>query len=272
MRLIDGDSFIEIVKNLILTLNFNPDSLNRVKFSQPNMSKKELFIASLIEENKKIAMSEKRPLCQDCGTVQIFVKKGVKTTFSHSFDIKTLINEAVKLAYEYDGLRKSVVNDPFERINTRNNAPAFVQIEEIEGTEIEIYAMIKGGGSENVSKLFMLSPSMGRDGVANAVFTTLKEAGGKGCPPYFIGIGIGSVFDEVAFLAKKALLFQENEDFELYNIIKTKIKDLNFGILGFDGVSAVKEIFIKKAPTHIAMMPVAILLNCHSFRTQRIVI
>ncbi len=272
MRLVDGDFFIEAVKDLILTLNFNPDSLNGVKFSQENMSKKEFFVASLIEENRKIAQQEKRPLCQDCGTVQIFVKKGVKTTFSHSPHINVLIDEAVKQAYEYDGLRKSVVCDPFNRVNTKNNAPAFVQIEEIDGTEIEIYAMVKGGGSENVSKVFMLPPSQGREGVANAVFQTLKEAGGKGCPPYFVGVGVGSVFDEVGILAKKALLFQENEDLELYNLIKDKIKDLKYGILGFDGISAVKEIFIKKAPTHIAMMPVAVLLNCHSFRTQKVVI
>ncbi len=254
------------IKELILETSVNPQSLHGFSFINSSMTGKELKLAEVLDNNLKIAKETNRPLCQDCGTVQFFVEKGVHFTFSGGAGLETILNSAVKEAYEEGFLRKSMVIHPFERKNTCDNTPAFVHMKETDGAELTIYVMLKGGGSENVSNMKMMTPAEGREGVADFVFETIKKAGGKGCPPYFAGIAVGGTFDTVGTFAKEALIKKENDDDELKTIVLDKLKDLDFGILGFDGSFPVADVYVKTVPTHIAMMPVAVVLNCHSLR------
>ena len=270
MRIVEGLRIKDAVKELFIKLNYSPDSLKDVVFADPAMEPFECQLAEIIDENCQKAKTEMRPLCQDCGVAQVFVKMGKNVTFSDAPSLDILINKGVEEAYAEGLLRKSTVTDPFERKNEGKNLPAFIHYELCDGDTFEIYAVAKGGGSENVSAQKMLVPAVGREGVAEFVFETLKNAGGKGCPPYFVGVGVGGTFDSVAALAKKALLEQVCEDDELLEMINGKVKDLSFGVLGFPGKSPVKKVFVKKAPTHIAMMPAAVALNCHSFRTGKV--
>ncbi|MBO4698733.1 fumarate hydratase [bacterium] len=270
MRIIEGFRIKDAVKELFIRLNYSPDSLENVVFADSEMTPFERKLAEIIEENRKKAKTEMRPLCQDCGVAQLFVKIGRNVTFSDAPRLDILINKGVEEAYAEGLLRKSTVADPFERRNEGKNLPAFIHYELCDGDTFEICGIAKGGGSENVSSQKMLFPAEGREGVAEFVFETLKNAGGKGCPPYFVGVGIGGTFDSVAALAKKALLEQVCEDEELLKMIEEKIKELDFGVLGFPGKFPVKKVFVKKTPTHIAMMPAAVALNCHSFRTGKV--
>jgi len=270
MRIIEGLAIKEAVKELFIKLNYSPVSLENIVFADSNMDFFENQLAEIIDKNRKMAKTENRPLCQDCGIAQVFVKIGKNVTFSDSPSLDILINKGVEEAYAEGLLRKSTVNDPFERRNEGKNLPAFIHYEICDGDTFEIYGIAKGGGSENVSAQKMLVPAAGREGVAEFVFETLKNAGGKGCPPYFVGVGVGGTFDSVAALAKKALLEQVCEDNELLEMIDEKIKGLGFGVLGFPGICPVKAVYVKKAPTHIAMMPAAVALNCHSFRTGKV--
>lgn len=272
MRIIDGSQIIEEVKNLFIRLNYEPESLAGISFIEPGMANDELELATVLDENMLKAKTEMRPLCQDCGVAQVFIKMGKFATYSGASTLAHLINKGVEEAYAEGLLRKSTVTDPFERVNKGRNLPAFIHFEECDGDIFELHGMVKGGGSENVSALKMISPVEGRAGVANFVFETLKFAAGKGCPPYFVGVGAGGTFDNVPMIAKKALLEKSDEDRELSDMIKEKIKELDYGILGFPGISAVKALYIKKEPTHIAMMPAAVALNCHSFRSGKIVL
>ncbi|HNW15679.1 MAG TPA: fumarate hydratase [bacterium] len=271
MRIIDGTHIIEAVRNLFIELNYQPESLKNISFKEEGMSDDEAELAKILDENMLNAKDELRPLCQDCGIAQVFIKKGKFVSYSDAPELSILINKGVELAYSDGLLRKSTVRDPFERVNEGKNLPAFIHIEECEGDIFELWGLVKGGGSENVSALKMISPTEGRTGVANFVLETLRSAAGKGCPPYFIGLGTGGTFDSIPVTAKKALLEKCNEDEELYDMIMKRIRELDFGILGFPGISAVKELYIKKEPTHIAMMPVAVALNCHSFRSGKII-
>jgi fumarate hydratase subunit alpha len=270
MRIIEGLAIKEAVKELFIRLNYSPESLENVVFADSHMDSFENQLAGIIDKNHTMAKTEKCPLCQDCGVAQIFVKMGKNVTFSDSPSLEILINKGVEEAYSEGLLRKSTVVDPFERRNEGKNLPAFIHYELCDGDTFEIYGIAKGGGSENVSVQKMLVPAAGREGVADFVFETLKNAGGKGCPPYFVGVGVGGTFDSVAVLAKKALLEQVSEDNELLEMINEKIKNLGFGVLGFPGKCPVKAVYVKKAPTHIAMMPAAVALNCHSFRTGKV--
>ena len=270
MRIVEGLRIKDAVKELFIKLNYSPDSLKDVVFADPAMEPFERKLAEIIDENCQKAKTEMRPLCQDCGVAQVFVKMGKNVTFSDAPSLDILINKGVEEAYAEGLLRKSTVADPFERKNEGKNLPAFIHYEFCDGDIFEIYGIAKGGGSENVSAQKMLVPAVGREGVAEFVFETLKNAGGKGCPPYFVGVGVGGTFDSVAALAKKALLEQVCEDDELLEMINGKVKDLSFGVLGFPGKCPVKKVFVKKAPTHIAMMPAAVALNCHSFRTGKV--
>jgi len=270
MNIVDGNTIKAKLKELFIKISFEPETLKNVTFIKDDMQSSEHLLASVLDENLAIAKNEGRPLCQDCGLAQVFIEKGKSFDFSSFYSINSLVEEAVREAYIDGNLRKSVVANPFERVNTKDNTPPIIHLEEVDGSGIKIYAIAKGGGSENVSRLGMLAPAEGREGVADFVIETLKKAGGKGCPPYFIGVGVGGSFDSVATVAKKALITQSFEDRKLYDLIDEKISELDYGVLGFPGKYPVKDIFIKTAPTHIAMMPVAVSLNCHSFRMGQI--
>jgi len=266
MRIVDGETIISALARLIGELVTAPPSLRDAVFSTPDLSGAEREAAAILDENLRIARAEGRPLCQDCGMVQVWVKKGKFASFSGASTLRPLIDEAVRRAYRDGGLRCSMVKDPFDRKNSGDNTPASVHIEEIDGADLEFTVLLKGGGSENVSRIAMLPPSAGRAGVADIVLTVLRDAGGSGCPPYQVAVGIGGSFDTVATLAKRALLFDDDDDPELRDLILRRVPELGYGIAGFPGVRPVTAVRVATAPTHIAMLPVAVLLNCHAFR------
>lgn len=266
MRIVDGEAIVSALERLLREINTDPPSLRGVTFCDPALTGVERELACILDENLRIAREEQRPLCQDCGMVHIYIRKGKFATFSGASTIQPLIDEAVRRAYKDGGLRLSMVADPFARTNTGDNTPALVHIEEIDGADLELTVMVKGGGSENVSRVAMLAPSAGRAGVADLVLSTLHDAGGAGCPPYIVGVGVGGSFDTVALRAKEALLFDSDDDPELRELITARLPELGYGILGFPGVKPVSAVRVRKAATHISMLPVAVLLNCHSFR------
>jgi len=270
MRCIQGDEIITKLKNLFLEISFEPESLKNISFAHESMDSKERNLAEIIDENMVIAKNEKRSLCQDSGLAQVFIEKGKMCNFSAAYSIDAIVEQAVREAFDEGNLRKSIVSHPFERVNTKDNTPSFVHIKEVDGAGLTMYAIVKGGGSENVSSLKMLEPSKGREGVADFVIETIKKAGGKGCPPYFVGVGVGSTFDSVGILAKEALIKKELNDQKLYDLIDNKLSSIPFGVLGFPGKFPVKSVYIKTAPTHIAMLPVAVSLSCHSYRVGKI--
>ena len=270
MRIVEGTEIVEGIRNLFIKLNYEPPSLEGISFTEQSMDPDELKLAGILDSNMEKAKLERRPLCQDCGVAQVFVKIGKFTTYSGANTLRHLIERGVREAYSKGLLRKSTVRDPFERVNEGENLPAFIHIEEVSGDMLEIVGMVKGGGSENVSNLKMISPTEGREGVAEFVLETLRNAAGKGCPPYFVGVAVGGTFDTAPIYSKKAILEKSDEDQELRELILEKVKELDYGVLGFPGMSAVKELYIKKIPTHIAMMPTAVSLNCHSLRHGKI--
>lgn len=266
MRVVDGETVIAAVERLLREILVDPPTLRNYRFGDGVTPGVEAEVAAILDENLCIARTEDRPLCQDCGTVHAWVRKGRFLTVSGAFSVETLINEGIRRVYGCGDFRCSMVNSPFERVNTGDNTPAVVHYREEDGAALSITLLAKGGGSENVSRVAMLLPSAGRDGVADFVLSVLRDAGGSGCPPYVVSVGVGGSFSSVALLAEEALFFDRDDDPVLRECIIKRSPQLGYGILGFPGVKAIQSVFTAKAPTHISMLPVAVLLNCHSFR------
>ncbi|MGL4656762.1 MAG: fumarate hydratase [Sarcina sp.] len=234
-------------------------------------------ILEKIEENYKIAEKESKPLCQDTGMACIFIEIGQDVRFIDG-SLEMAINKGVIKAYEEGYLRKSVVGDPIRRINTKNNAPAIIDYKIVEGDKVKIIFAAKGFGSENMSRLKMLKPSDGIKGVKEFILETVELASGNPCPPIVVGVGIGGNFDRVAKLAKQALIRDidvRNSD-EFYADIEKemleKINSLGIGPQGFGGRTTALAVNIETFPTHIAGLPVAVNINCHSTRHKEVVI
>lgn len=223
------------------------------------------YALQLILTNAKMAYEKQMPLCQDTGQVLVFVKGKCFPD-----DFYGAINKGVTRAYEENFYRKSVVkNAIFDRINTKTNTPCVIYTEISDKNEIEIELLIKGGGSENISEFEMLSPTASEDELVEFVVSAVKKAGAKGCPPYFIGVGIGGTMEYAGLLSKKALLLSENIDDNHKNLaekIKNAVNELNIGAAGLGGASTALDVKLLTAFTHIACMPVAVTINCHSFR------
>lgn len=266
--MIDSKIIEDAVYNLCVQANTKlPDDvfekLSNAYESEINPEAK--YALGLILENAKIAYEKKMPLCQDTGQVLVFLKA---KCFPE--DITKVINNAVEKAYEENFFRKSVVkNALFDRTNTKTNVPCIIypEITDQEGLEIEL--LIKGAGSENVSTVEMLSPTATEDEIVDFVVNVVKKAGAKACPPYFIGIGIGGTMEYAALLSKRALLLSENID-ENHKILAEKIKmavnELQIGVAELGGLSTALDVKLLTAFTHIACMPVAVTINCHSSR------
>lgn len=227
----------------------------------------------LILKNAKMAYERKMPLCQDTGQVLVFVKIGSECLVPN---LNQLINNAVSKAYKENFYRKSIVKDAlFERVNTKTNTPCVIYTEIVEGNEIEIELLLKGAGCENVSAVEMLSPTASEEEIVDYVSSVIKKAGSKGCPPYFLGVGIGGTIDYAGFLSKKALLLEGDID-ENHKRVSSKIKNavnaLNIGVAGLSGDSTVLDVKLLTDFTHIANMPVAVTVNCHSSRHSKCVI
>lgn len=225
-------------------------------------------ILEQLQQNLQIAGADMIPICQDTGMAVIFVEIGQDVHFEGGSVIDA-INEGVRQGYTEGFLRKSVVNDPLIRENTKDNTPAVVHYDIVKGDRVKITVAPKGFGSENMSRIFMLKPSDGIEGVKEAVLTTVKEAGPNACPPVVVGVGIGGTFEKCALLAKKALTREVSEHSEIDYVreleveLLNKINGLNIGPGGLGGRITALAVNINTYPTHIAGLPVAINICCH---------
>lgn len=221
-----------------------------------------------LQENLKIAGEDMIPICQDTGMAVIFLEVGQEVHFEGG-SLEDAINEGVRKGYQEGFLRKSVVADPIFRENTKDNTPAVIHYELVPGDHVKITVAPKGFGSENMSRIFMLKPSDGMEGVKNAILTAVKDAGPNACPPMVIGVGIGGTFEKCAIMAKKALTRAVDRHSEipyvekLENEMLERINCLGIGPGGLGGTTTAFAVNINTYPTHIAGLPVAVNICCH---------
>ncbi len=233
-------------------------------------------ILDKIIENYGIAERDTVPICQDTGMCCVFLKIGQDVHITG--DLKAAVDEGVRQGYAQGYLRKSVVKDPLRRVNTGDNTPAVLYTELVPGDRIELTVAPKGFGSENMSRLAMLKPSDGIEGVKAFIQKTVEEAGPNPCPPIVVGVGLGGTFDKAAYLAKKALMRSvdvRNPDpyyADLEEELLEKINALGIGPQGFGGKTTALAVNIEWMPTHIAGLPVAVNINCHVTRHKTIVL
>lgn len=225
-------------------------------------------ILEQLQENLQIAGNDMIPICQDTGMAVIFMKIGQDVHFDGG-SLEEAIEEGVRQGYVEGFLRKSVVSDPIYRENTKDNTPAVIHYEIVPGEQVKITVAPKGFGSENMSRIFMLKPAEGIEGVKNAILTAVADAGPNACPPMVVGVGIGGTFEKCALLAKKALTRAVNENSpipyikELEEEMLDKINNLGIGPGGLGGTTTALAVNINTYPTHIAGLPVAINICCH---------
>ena len=234
-------------------------------------------ILSQLEENLQIAGNDMIPICQDTGMAIIFIKVGQEVHFEGG-NLEDAINEGVRRGYVDGFLRKSVVSDPIIRENTKDNTPAVIYYEIVPGDQVDITFAPKGFGSENMSKIYMLKPADGIEGVKQAIINTVKEAGPNACPPMVVGVCIGGTFDKCAVLSKKALTREVGKHSEIPYVkeleieMLEKINSLGIGPGGLGGTQTAFAVNIETYPTHIAGMPVAVNICCHVNRHSHRVI
>jgi len=229
-------------------------------------------------ENARIAGEESLPLCQDCGTAVVFLEIGQDVHIIGG-DLNKAVADGVSEGYTKGYLRKSMVRQPFSaRVNTKDNTPPVIHTEIVPGDHLKITVMCKGGGAENMSRLGMLTPGAGRQGIIDFVVKTVDEAGGKPCPPVIVGVGIGGTADKVMELAKRALLRKigeaspDTETAALEKELMKKINDLGIGPGGLGGRVTALAVHVETMPAHIASMPVAVNMQCHSARHKEVVL
>ncbi len=273
MREICGAQITETVKRLCVEANcYLPGDMKerigscRVRETWPQAQE----ILDRIIENYQIADQASQPICQDTGVACVFLKIGQEVHIQG--DLTEAVNEGVRQGYTEGYLRKSVVRDPLDRVNTGDNTPAMLYTELVPGDKLEITVAPKGFGSENMSQIKMLRPSDGLQGVKDFVCKVVEEAGPNPCPPIVVGVGIGGTFDKAAYLAKKALMrsvAQRNPKpfyAQLEEELLEEINALGIGPQGFGGKTTALAVNIEEYPTHIAGLPVAVNINCHVTR------
>ncbi|NLW23340.1 MAG: fumarate hydratase [Tissierellia bacterium] len=278
MRRIECKDIISAIKKACMDANYYiPEDLvstlkKRYEEETWPMAKN---ILERIKENIEIAKKEEIPLCQDTGMVSVFVEIGQDVQVTGG-SLEEAINEGVRQGYMEGYLRKSVVKDPLNRINTNDNTPAVISYRIVPGNKFKMLIAPKGFGSENMSRLKMLKPADGVQGVKDFVIETVERAGANPCPPIIVGVGIGGTFDKVASLSKKALLRplgERNKD-EFYKDLEEelfyKINKLGIGPQGFGGKTTALAVNIETYPTHIAGLPVAVNINCHVARYKEV--
>lgn len=225
-------------------------------------------ILNQLQQNLKIAREDMIPICQDTGMAVIFMEIGQDVHFEGG-SLEGAVNEGVRQGYTEGYLRKSVVKDPLIRENTKDNTPAIIHYEITTGEAVKIIVAPKGFGSENMSRVFMLKPADGIEGVKNAILTAVKDAGPNACPPMVVGVGIGGTFEKCALMAKKALIRPINEHSEISYIkemeeeLLDKINHTGIGPGGLGGTTTALAVNINTYPTHIAGLPVAVNICCH---------
>lgn len=271
MREVNVDKVTENIKEMCIEANhFLTDDMKKV-FKNAVVSEKSPLgkqVLNQLNENLDIAANDMIPICQDTGMAVVFINVGQDVHFTGG-NIINAINEGVRQGYVEGFLRKSVVNDPIIRENTKDNTPAVIHYNIVSGDKVDITVAPKGFGSENMSRVFMLKPADGIEGVKDAILTAVKDAGPNACPPMVIGVGIGGTFEKCALLAKKALTRNVEEESpvpyvrELEKEMLEKINKLGIGPGGLGGTQTALAINIETYPTHIAGLPVAVNMCCH---------
>ena len=275
MRLIKATEITEAVSSLFKQANYTLGddvlaALNKARKEEESPAGRQALDAIL--ENARIAAEEKIPLCQDCGTAVVFLEIGQGVHVVEG-DLSAAVDEGVRRAYKEGFLRKSILARPFsDRKNTGDNTPAVIHPSIVPGDKLKIIVLPKGGGAENMSKLGMLLPSVGKKGVIDFVVNAVSEAWSNPCPPVIIGVGIGGTAEKAMMLAKHALIRKVGEpspDKETANLEKEilhKVNNLGIGPMGYGGRITALAVHVESFPAHITALPVAVNLQCHSAR------
>ena len=271
MRTIDVTEITNHIKEMCIEANhFLSEDMKKTfdKAVEAEQSCLGRQVLNQLQENLDIAGKEMIPICQDTGMAVIFINVGQDVHFVGG-NLEDAINEGVRQGYVEGYLRKSVVLDPLIRENTKDNTPAIIHYSIVSGSEVEITVAPKGFGSENMSRIFMLKPADGIEGVKEAILTAVKDAGPNACPPMVVGVGIGGTFEKCALMAKKALTrnLEEKSPIEYVEQLEKemleKINKLGIGPGGLGGTQTALAVNIETYPTHIAGLPVAVNICCH---------
>ncbi len=271
MRIINVKEITQNIRDMCIEANhFLSQDMNNALKHAARIEKAPLGcqILTALQENLQIAGQDMIPICQDTGMAVVFMDIGQDVHFEGGL-LEEAVNEGVRQGYTEGFLRKSVVGDPLIRENTRDNTPAVIHYEIVEGDKVTITVAPKGFGSENMSRVFMLKPADGIDGVKKAVLTAVKDAGPNACPPMVVGVGIGGTFEKCALMAKKALTRPVDRRSsvpyvkELEEELLQKINNLGIGPGGLGGSTTALAVNINTYPTHIAGLPVAVNICCH---------
>lgn len=271
MRTVNTEILIQNIKEMCIEANhYLSEDMDEAMKKAVSTEKSELGkkILNQLQENLKIADEDMIPICQDTGMAVIFLEIG-QDVHLEGMAVGDAVNEGVRRGYTEGFLRKSVVGDPLIRENTKDNTPAVIHYDIVPGDKIKITVAPKGFGSENMSRIFMLKPADGAQGVKEAILTAVKDAGPNACPPMFIGVGIGGTFEKCAILAKKALTRPAGEHSEIPYVremeteMLEKINRLGIGPGGLGGTTTALAVNINTYPTHIAGLPVAVNICCH---------
>ena len=271
IRTVNTEDIVKNIKEMCIEANhYLSKDMDKALKDATASEKSELGkkILNQLQENLKIADEEMIPICQDTGMAVIFLEVGQDVHFE-GMAIEDAVNEGVRQGYTEGYLRKSVVGDPIIRENTKDNTPAVIHYSIVPGNKVKITLAPKGFGSENMSRVFMLKPADGIEGVKNAILTAVKDAGPNACPPMVVGVGVGGTFEKCAILAKKALTRPVGEHSaipyvrELEEEMLTKINQLGIGPGGLGGTTTALAVNINTYATHIAGLPVAVNICCH---------
>lgn len=271
MRTIHTDQIIEKIRQMCIDANLRlSENVKEAICSAVNTEKSPIGqqILEQLEENMRIACSEDIPICQDTGMTVVFLKIG-QDLHVEGMNLEDAVNEGIRQGYVDGYLRKSVVRDPLQRENTKDNTPGIIHYEIVPGDKLTITVAPKGFGSENMSRVFMLKPADGIEGVKDAILTAVRDAGPNACPPMVVGVGIGGDFEKCAIMAKQALTRNLNERSEIPYVkeleeeMLEKVNRLGIGPGGLGGTTTALAVNINTYPTHIAGLPVAVNICCH---------
>ena len=271
IRTVQTEIITETIKKMCIEANYSLSS-DMVKAMRKAEEKEESVLGKQIlaqlQDNLEIAASDMIPICQDTGMAVVFLEVGQDVHFEGG-SFEDAVNEGVRRGYTEGFLRKSVVGDPILRENTKDNTPAVIHTRIVEGDRVKITVAPKGFGSENMSRVFMLKPAEGLEGVKNAILTAVKDAGPNACPPLVVGVGIGGTFEKCALMAKKALTREVGKHSDIPYVRKLeeemleKINCLGIGPGGLGGTVTAVAVNVNTYPTHIAGLPVAVNICCH---------
>ena len=271
MRELDVRQIADAVRDMCIKINYElSEDMQSALKKAAETEKGELGrqILGILEQNLEIATDDSIPICQDTGMAVVFLEVGQDVHFTGG-SIEDAVNDGVARGYTEGYLRKSVVRDPLDRVNTKDNTPAVIHYSIVPGDQVRITLAPKGFGSENMSKVFMLKPADGAEGVLEAVVGAVREAGPNACPPVVVGVGIGGTFEKCALLAKKALTRPVGSSSDKPHIAAlekealARINELDIGPAGLGGTTTALAVNMETYPTHIAGLPVGVNICCH---------